>query len=125
MKCRRTMTVEIEHVPRQTETVLDITSNPDDDDDVVSEKDTHQGTMYQVEREIVATEEQYIVTTKDGMGKMVTTYWVEENDDGDWEVTKRRKSPNRGHPTVKERGDLSTETVREALREQAGIEVVN
>lgn len=117
------MTVEIQHVEEQTETTPEIVSDPEDDDKILGE--IEERGLYQVKREIVVTEEQYIVRTEDGMGKESRTYWIKQNEDGEWYVKKRRKTPNRGHPTVKKRGDLSTETVREALREKAGIELIN
>jgi len=120
------MTVDIQHVPMQTETTMEITADPKDDDDIIGE-DEDRG-LYRVEREIVVTEEQYIVHTVDAMGAEKRTYWVKQNDDDEWYVAKVRKTPERGNATVagsNVHDNLSTPAVREALEEQAGISVVN
>lgn len=117
------MSIEIQYVEEQTETVPEIVSEPREDDTVMNT--IEERGLYQVEREITVTEEQYIVYTEDGMGKASRTYWIKQNDDGEWYVEKRRHSPNRGHSTVKKSGDLSTPTVQEKLREKADIELVN
>jgi len=117
------MTVEIEYVEEQTETIVDIVADPEDDDTVLSEMEDRG--IYKVEREIVAVEEQYVAYTEDGMGKESRTYWIKENESGDWEVTKIRKSPNKGHATETERNAESTPAVREAMKERFGIELAN
>lgn len=119
------MTVEIQHVPEDRQTVQKIVEQPADGD-VVEDKIEEGGReLFKVGRDIQVTKEQYIVRTSDARGKESRTYWIKQNDDGEWCVDKCRKNPNRGHPTVKKRGNLSTEAVRQAMREKHGIELVN
>lgn len=122
------MPVEIEHVPKRTETVEEVVGDPEEGDEVLEHVEKRGKDYYRVEREITITEEQFVVYTEDGMGKESRTYYVEQNEDGEWYVAKVRKNPNRGHPTVKGSNvhdELSTPTVREVLREKHDIEVVN
>jgi len=122
------MTVEVNHIERIEQEITKIVGDVDDFDGEVknvSEVEDDVGrTAHQVTGTVVMQEECYNVYTQDGMGKESRTYTVEQNDDGDWEVTRVRKSPNRGHDKVQKINPESTQTVRDALKEH-GIEVVN
>lgn len=119
------MAIEIEHVPQRSETVHEIVAEPEDDDEVISTAEQRGRTLYKVKREVTIREERYIVRTVDAMGKESRTYFVEQNEDGEWRVTKLRKNANRGYLKKMARNPKSTETVREALKDRHGIELVN
>jgi hypothetical protein len=115
--------IDVEYVPEVTEDAIDIVPEPGDGDTVIEPVERpNGGTFYRVEREIVVQKEKYIVHTRDGTGSEVRHYHV-EREDGEWELTRIRKVPNRGHPTIvpKRRAEL-TPGVREALTE-CGVEV--
>lgn len=122
------MTVEVNHVERIEQEVTEIVADPDDfngDVQSVSEVEDDIGrTAYQVTGTVVIQEECYTVHTVDGKGKESRTYTIKENDDGDWEVTKIHKSPNRGHDKVVKINPESTQAVRDTLADH-GVEVVN
>ena len=84
-------------------------------------------TLYAVDFEYQQHEEHYVVRTTDAHGTESRTYTIKQNDDGDWEVTKRVTDKSRTNHTsvAKGSGELSTRTVREALNEKYGIELVN
>lgn len=119
------MTVEIEYVEERTETVKDVVDEVKDNDKIIGKVTQGDRELTQVKRTIVITEEQYIVHTSDGTGKESRSYWIKQNEDEEWYVNKRRINPNRGHSKVKKRGNLSTETVEKAMKEQYGIEIVD
>ena len=117
------MPIEIEHHERVTAPSQQIVATPEDDDTVLGRVGDRR--MYRVERPMTVTKEQYVVRTSDGAGNEERTYWVERNDDDDWHVVRRERSPASGRDTVATQGDLSTEAVRDALEEEYGIELVN
>lgn len=126
------MSVEIKYREEKREKVTKIVTDLDDitgdiitHDEIEEPENSPHDTVYRVTVEVVAVEEQYIVRTQDGMGKESRTYTIKRNDDGDWEVDQVRKSPNRGHDKIATRGQLSTQTVRDALKYEYGIELVN
>ena len=121
------MSVEVEHVPRQTEEKVEIVGKPSGDEEVIDKIEEDGHTWYKVTEEITVTEEQYIVITRDGTKSRSRTYYVKEEDD-EWYVSKIKKNPVRGHVMVQnasiDESGVSTQAVRESL-EEYGIEVVN
>jgi len=121
------MSVTVEHIPARIEEHTMVVADPSDVDGEViscSEVENERQEAYVVTYKLEVMEEQYVVTTRDGTGSESRTYYITEDDNGDWGVDKLRVKPNRGHSTVKKRGQLSTPTVRKALAEH-GVEVVN
>lgn len=126
------MTVEVTYHARETHECKNVVGELDQVDGEILEytemdhpNPRTDGSVYRVTYEYVAMEEQYIVRTVDGMGKESRTYYVRENDDGNWEVDKRVRVPNKEKCRYEStRGQLSTPTVREALAEY-DVEVIN
>ena len=122
------MTVEVNHIERIEQEITKLVGDVSDFDgevkNVTEVEDDIGRTAYRVTGTVVIQEECYNVHTEDGMGKESRTYTVETNEDGDWEVTQIRKSPNRGHDKVQKINPESTQVVREALKEH-GVELVN
>lgn len=123
------MTIDIEYVPNRTETARELVGEPADDETVlrtIEEEDangvTH--TTYEVETEITITTEKYRIHTAGARGSTSWFYVVEENETGEWEVTKREQSDGRTNRRIHKQPE-STAAVRDALSEQHDIEVIN
>jgi len=120
------MSVEVEHISRQTEERIEVVGKPTEDEEIIDKIEEDGHTWYKVKEEIVVTEEQYIVITRDGTETRSRTYYIHQ-EDGEWYVSKIKKNPVRGHVLVQNASideDVSTRTVREEL-EEYGVEVVN
>lgn len=120
------MTVDVEYMPEQRETKIEVVGKPTESQEVIEtiEKDGH--TYHKVREEITIVEEHYTVRTRDGTGSRSRVYYVCREDD-EWYVSKVHKKPPRGHVTVQNTSisdDASTPVVRDALSDH-GIEVVN
>ena len=118
------MAVEIEYFPERTETTQLIVGDPSDGDTVLRTVEDCGHEYYEVEREATVTDETYVVHTWDAYDDK-TAYWIEQTDDGDWCVTKRHDGDASITRSSEDGRQLSTRTVREALRERHGVELVN
>lgn len=121
------MTVTVEHVPAQVEEHKKVVSDPADVDGEVlscSEVESDRQEAYLVTYKAEVMTEQYVVRTRDGTGSETRTYYITQDDNGDWSVDKVRINPNKGPSKLKKRGKLVPPTVREALAEH-GIELTN
>lgn len=128
------MTVEIEYHDEQWVDANDVVVELDDVDGRIEDYEEFDApdnsphdTLYRVDFKYKQVDEQYIVHTVDAHGTESRTYTIKQNDDGDWEVTKRVTDKSRTNHTsvAKGSGELSTRTVREALNNKYGIELVN